>query len=278
VVSRALLTMTMAFWTTTTMAQSTLVGTVRHRGDSTAIGGAQLAIPQLGLQATTDHRGRFRLEDIPAGRYVVVARLFGYDSSAATLAFSGADDVKRDFELVPLAQPLPPVPVTGKQTPILNAKLSQFEERRRYGIGRFLAAADLEKDQDTRLSNVLAKLPGIQIVTGRPSNKGGSPMAAYVASSRGAFSIYTESAFFGTKCPVAIWLDGIPVYRGNDQVVVNVKTGQVRSLGPEEPPYDINQIHTRQVAAMEFYAGPSQIPAQFNITQGTCGALIIWTK
>ena len=260
----------------TARAQSVLSGVVSARGDS-VVAAADVRIPELRLQTTSDANGRYRLADIPAGRYLVLVRRLGFDSMSVTLAFSGADEVRRNFELIRHAQPLPEVPVTGTETPIMNAKLRQFEERRRYGVGRFLTAADLERDQDKLLSNSLAKLPGIQIVTGRPG-KGGGGLAAYVVSSRGSFSIETQSAFFGRKCPMAIWLDGTPVYRGNDQVAVSVKTGVTRSIGMDEPPFDINQIHTRTVAAIEYYASTAQLPAQFNITQGTCGAVIIWTK
>ena len=45
-----------------------------------------------------------------------------------------------------------------------------------------------------------------------------------------------------------------------------------------EPPFDINAVATTTVAAIEFYAGPAQMPPELNVTSGTCGALVIWTK
>jgi hypothetical protein len=117
------------------------------------------------------------------------------------------------------------------------------------------------------------------VVTGR-SVRGGSALAAYVASSRGQFSIETQSAFFGRRCPIAVWLDGVPVYRGNDLVQVSTINGirQVIGLGMNEPPFDINQINMRSISAIEFYAGPSEMPPELNMTAGACGALVIWTK
>jgi hypothetical protein len=32
------------------------------------------------------------------------------------------------------------------------------------------------------------------------------------------------------------------------------------------------------VAAMEFYNGPSQVPPEFNRTGSACGVIVIWTK
>ena len=45
-----------------------------------------------------------------------------------------------------------------------------------------------------------------------------------------------------------------------------------------EMPFDINSIQTQHISAIEFYAGPATMPPELNATQGTCGALVIWTK
>jgi hypothetical protein len=34
----------------------------------------------------------------------------------------------------------------------------------------------------------------------------------------------------------------------------------------------------RSIAAIEFYAGPSEMPPELTITAGACGTLVIWTK
>jgi hypothetical protein len=178
-------------------------------------------------------------------------------------------------------QPLPAVPVTGESELPRSAKLREFDRRRSTGIGRFLTEADLAKDQDRLLSDALKKLPGVHMVRAKRA-VGVSSSAVFVVSSRGSSTVALESPVFGKNCPVAIWLDGVAVYRGLDRalVVTNPATG-TRSMpsGPhQEPPFDINSIATRHVAAVEFYSGPATIPAELNATQGTCGALVIWTK
>ncbi|MEW5918356.1 MAG: hypothetical protein AB1762_18280, partial [Gemmatimonadota bacterium] len=42
--------------------------------------------------------------------------------------------------------------------------------------------------------------------------------------------------------------------------------------------FDVNSINPTHVAAIEFYAGAAQMPAQYNRTGSACGALLIWTK
>ena len=180
-------------------------------------------------------------------------------------------------------QPLPAVPVTASAEPVRSAKLREFDRRRSNGIGRFLTEADLERDQYRPLSDALKRLPGMLMVRARRA-AGVSPLSVFVVSSRGAATIMHESPIFGKNCPVAVWLDGVPVYRGLDRAVSSGDPafGGARSAPQtgriDEPPFDINSIMTNHVAAIEFYAGPATMPPELNATQGTCGALVIWTK
>lgn len=177
-------------------------------------------------------------------------------------------------------QPLPTVPVTAEAELVRNAKLREFDRRRSMGHGRFLTEADLEKAQYRKLSDVLRKLPGITFMRAKRAS-GVSPLAEFAVSSRGSATIMNESPVFGKNCPIAIWLDGVPVYRGLDRATATPALGAGRTPPPgriDEPPYDINSIMTNQVVAIEFYSGPATMPPELNATQGTCGALVIWTK
>lgn len=178
-------------------------------------------------------------------------------------------------------QPLPVVPVTAEAELVRTAKFREFERRRGMGIGHFLTDADLKNDQYRKFSDVLRKLPGITFARAK-GMVGVSPLAEFAVSSRGSATIEHVSPIFGKNCPIAIWLDGVPVYRGLDRGA-NASSA-LPNRAPQaparldEPPFDINSIMTMHVAAIEFYAGPATMPAELNITQGTCGALVIWTK
>ena len=180
-------------------------------------------------------------------------------------------------------QPLPTVPVTASTELVRSAKLREFDRRRTNGIGRFLTEADLGKDQYRKLSDVLRKLPGITFARAK-SVAGVSPLAEFAVSSRGSATITLVSPIFGKNCPIAIWLDGVPVYRGLDRATAPPAFGSGSPAQPAtpgrigEPPFDINSIMTQHIAAIEFYAGPATMPPELNATQGTCGALVIWTK
>lgn len=176
-------------------------------------------------------------------------------------------------------QPLPVVPITASTELVRSAKLREFDRRRSMGIGHFLAESDLEKDQSRLLGDVVRRLPGTMLVSGRRV-PGYGASALFVVSSRGSATIMYESPVFGKNCPVAIWLDGVPVYRGLDRAVASPAFGGGggQSGRINEPPFNINSIMTNEVAAIEFYAGPATMPPELNATQGTCGALVIWTK
>ena len=177
-------------------------------------------------------------------------------------------------------QPLPVVPVTAEAELVRNAKLREFDRRRSKGFGKFLTEADLVNDQYRKLGDVLMKLPGLTTV-GAKRMPGYGASAAFLVSSRGSATITHVSPVFGRNCPIAIWLDGVPVYKGLDRAAAPAfGTGNAASLSGQvfEPPFDINSIMTMHVAAIEFYAGPATMPAELNSTQGTCGALVVWTK
>jgi hypothetical protein len=255
---------------------------VRDGRSSAPLPGAEVTIATLELTTRTNEQGRYALDGVAAGRHVVIVRRLGYDSASATLPFSGADTVTRDFALSSIGQPLPAVPVAAAPEPVPSAKLREFERRRRGGIGRFLSPHDLEKLEGQQMSDVVSRFPGLVVVRASGTSGRMSGNAAFVASSRGASTIEHQSALFGRKCPVAIWLDGVPVYRGNDRIAagpaISRGGGASAPPSPSAPPFDINSIMTTQVTAMEFYSGPAQMPAELNVTQGTCGALVIWTK
>jgi hypothetical protein len=245
-------------------AQSTFTGSVKESGSGAPVPDAEIAIAELHLRTLSDAQGRFALDGISSGRFPVSVRKLGFDSATVIVGFSGADTARREFTLTRVGQVLEAVPVTSRPAPIGNAKLQEFERRRSMGIGRFLSEEDLKKDLTRRTGDILQKIPGTRIV--RPPNS----MAAYVMSARGiqsieqsrrsAFALPNGQRLQAGLCPAAVFLDGVPVYRGG------------------ETPFDVNTIQATEIAAIEFYAGPSQLPAELNATRGTCGALVIWTK
>jgi hypothetical protein len=194
-------------------------------------------------RTVSDSAGRFRLSGVPSGRHVLIVRKPGFVPESVVVDAAGPDSVVVVVRLMPVAAVLPSVEVEGRR---VSAKMVGFEERKRLGVGRFLTEDEIARGPGTRLSDKLRVLPGVRVLYSR----GGSMNQVRIATTRG------PDGFRNIPCYVRVIVDGAHV----------------------PPDFSINHIDPNEVAALEWYAGPSQIPAQYNISGNSCGLLIIWTK
>jgi hypothetical protein len=174
----------------------------------------------------------------------------GFAPKGDTIEVADAGEVRREYRLsrVLATTTLPEVPVTAT---LLDRKLLEFHERRKFGIGRFLDSAEFANTRGTRTSDRLLKLPGLSIARGRFSD-------AYVANTR-------QRLKTGGLCRSAVWLDGV-------------------NLGTT---FNVNELDPSIIAAVEWYAGQASIPAKFNTPPRLdetgratpyCGVLVIWMR
>ena len=229
---------------TTTHAQgSVLVGRVFSDSGMLLVGAEVVLNGSLNLQRTND-KGEFKFSAVPAGFQVVGVRMLGFAPMVDTIEVADAGEVRREYKLSRIEATLPEVSV---RTTILDRKLYEFNDRRKFGMGRFLDSAEFAKAAGTRTSDKLTKLPGLMIVRGRG-------LAAYVTSTR---SLASESR---RTCTSNVWLD-----------YINLGTG-----------FNVNEIDPSHIAAIEWYAGTSAVPARFAVPakSGTpyCGTLVIWLR
>ena len=125
-------------------------------------------------------------------------------------------------------------------TTLTSRKLVEFNERRRLGVGHFLDSTDIAKGPGTRMSEKLRHLPGLSI---------------YCRSTECTLSSTRGQSSLSQRCTVGVGIDGALV--GG---------------------FNINWLQPSEVAAVEWYAGPAQMPARFNTTRNACGFLMIWTR
>jgi hypothetical protein len=208
-----------------------------------ALVGAEVVLDGPGNTTRTGANGDFRFSGVLAGEHVLGVRMPGYAPHVDTIEVADAGEVRREYRLARIEATLPEVPVTAT---LLDRKLSEFHERRRMGIGRFLDSAEFANARGTRTSDRLSRLPGLTIARGRFLSD------AYVVSTRVQGS---------SRCRAAIWLDG-----------VNLRTD-----------FSVNQLDPSMIAAVEWYAGQASIPAKYNVTpssprQAYCGVLVIWLR
>jgi Outer membrane receptor for Fe3+-dicitrate len=139
------------------------------------------------------------------------------------------------------------VSATDGMTPAMRG----FEERRHRGSGKFFTRADITKMQARNFTDILRRVPGMQIQT--VSSMFGAGEA--VRSPRIAGGISNRT------CPMMFYINGAPFPMNQD--------------------YTINQfVSTDDVAAVEVYSGSSEIPPQFNsgMASAPCGVVLIWIR
>ena len=239
--------------------QSVFLGSVVTDGDPSApLPGAEITIPALNLGARTDSLGRFFFRDIPRGAFRVIIRRVGYNAIAINARFSGADTLAADFALIPSAVALDTVNVEGTKTQ--HGKFLEFEERRAHGGGAFLTRADLEREKDRQLGEIVARLPGLRV------NRYGAESA--VASSRwvggrtrGGDSMDRRKGA-PRGCYAQVYVDNLRVF----------------SSDVGESLFNINSIPPSTIQGIEYYATREETPIQYATSRAECGTMLIWTR
>jgi hypothetical protein len=200
---------------------------------------ATVLLVDLQLAASTDSLGRFRLAGITRARHEVLVRRLGFVPLTTTVAIGASDSTDVEFTLTPTPQVLSEITVP---TTRIARKLVPFHDRRRMGIGYFLDSTDVARASGTRLSEKLRELPGLVVSC--------APGRCDLYSRR-----WPRTLRSGGSCPVGFIIDGVRVYD-----------------------FQLNHLSAHDVAAVEWYAGPAQVPVQFDVNTNTCGLMIIWTK
>jgi hypothetical protein len=249
----------LATFASTALAQGTLTGLVLTDPDERPIAGAEIIFTNLARAARSDSAGRFRIVGIPVGAQAVLVRMAGYQPWIGSVTFEQNRTVEADFLLKAVATALPVVEVSAGANRYAT-KLTEFDERRKGGHGRFITADEIEKHADRQLSDLLiARIPGIRLVG--------------YAEDRAVSTTHNGRV----ECLVQVVLDGNIIYNGNQ--------GQ--------PPFKVNSLSTADVIGIEFYTTGST-PARYTMTGGgsrgapgakggtfggaACGTLILWTK
>jgi len=225
----------------TLAAQAPLVGTVTDASSGHPIGSVELTIERWGLKTTTDSAGHYRMV-LPGGVYQLRARKIGYQPESRVLSVVVADTIHLDLTLT----------IAPVQLPELTAKAawdmryrSEFEQRVKEGFGHFLTPELLRKNEYRTLASLIqAAAPGAHVI-----HRGGR---AYVLGRKG--------------CAMAVWIDGIIQYLPSN--------GGSAAFAPP----DLNEWPVEEIEGVEVYVGPTETPAEYNLTGSDCGVLLIWTR
>lgn len=247
-----------------------LRGRVLAAASKLPVADAQISLPLLSLSVRSDGRGSFVMTSVPGGTHQLMIRRLGYRPVDTLVTLDQQMDQERTIHLVQ-ATVLDSVRITGSRT---DVTLLEFEEHRRLGLGRFLTRESLERQESTRVSEIVAGLSGVGIRRGGPrgyvlSKRFVVPLSAQRTcldpNARGG-NLYVPSSperaqGIACACYAQVYLDR-----------------QLMNPGQPTPPFDVNTLLTSQLEAIEWYAGPSEVPARYTRLNAACGVLVVHTR
>jgi hypothetical protein len=168
--------------------------------------------------------------------------------------------------LVPVAKQLPAVVTIDTAPKYSSPRLTAFEERRKTGFGYFVPEAQIRRDEDRPLAQLLrTRIPPIEV---REVVYAGQRITIATLR-RGSNS---------APCQPDIYLDGIAISANADGATLAI-LGKTRSAATAAMAgiIDLNQFQLNTIAAIEFH-NPGDMPPEFNRTGSGCGALFLWTR
>jgi len=229
-----------------------IIGFVRADSTTTPLVAADVSLPDEGRVTRSDGQGRFRIDSVELGRHHIVVRQIGYEMIDTTIVLDGKDLFEPEFHLRRAAVLDSVRVVAGSR----DFRMQEFEENRRLGLGHFFDRADLAKKDGLTLTSVLADLTGARIV--------GGTAGSALASTRGSVtSLQNQVLDVGPSnkvdCYSTVYVDNVVVFRS----------------GRGDPYFNLNLMHPEDIEAIEFYAGPAELPARYNQLNAACGVLVI---
>lgn len=164
-----------------------------------------------------------------------------------------------------VAKPVSAAPADSvvSMDPIVSrAVMTEFEERRRNGIGEFITRAELERQKARAFPDILVQMRGVRI-----SRDAGR---AWVTSGRGNVTGLNErQQLRGERprdplraCYANVWINGLQVYAGRK----------------DESFFDVSTISPTTIEAVEFYPSAATTPAKYARMESSCGTLLLWTR
>lgn len=216
-----------------------------------------------GIRRIADDSGRLAIEIAPPQRIVVDVRRIGFRPRQVEVEVSG--DSTLAIELEPSIQQLAGATITAAQ-PRKALELSGVYRRTQdrekgINIGHFITEEDIERRKPHRITQMLEAIPGVRILR-RPSTNTGEG-----SSCLSEHDPYCWVPAGRNDCPMTVYVDGR-------------RMNPLRHLGREKPyAHGVDYLaQTNHVAGIEVYSTANRAPPEYQMLNGTCGVILIWTK
>ena len=201
---------------------------------------------RLGTALTNDE-GLFSFTVAEDGGYVFAASRFGYKGNRTPILWTDGFHVYEvEIRLDPEAVLLAPIEVLARSRRFDSPILAGFRERLRTGFGHYVTLEDIRRIKPSRVSDLLAQVPGVQLRS----------------SGAGLQRVVTMR----DTCPSEIFVDGMLLTR-------DIGRGTAGSGFTVD-----DAVSSGSVLGIEVYRGLSTVPAEFLTPRAGCGVVVIWTR
>lgn len=197
-------------------------------------------------QVVTDHMGQFIFPNAPIGSFRLRAARIGYRPvTTPRWWLERGDTLSTEVRLHPAVMLLAPLEIVARArtSPILE----DYDHRKERGFGTYLTRQDVENRAALSITDLLATVPGVHVVTG--------------SASRGASGRNISMSRALPGCVAQIYMDGLLMTRPGD-------TGFILD--------DI--VRPEEIEGIEIYRGLASVPAAFATREARCGVVAIWTR
>jgi hypothetical protein len=224
-------------------ARGRIVGRVVDADTGEPLRGAALRVPDMprGRSYLSNDAGGFAIPDVKPGDVRLHASLLGFGEAESSVEVAPGQTVQVEVRLGTTPIDLDPIIVTATSADLRVGRLADFRYRSQRGWGTFIMQEEIERRVMTRLTTLIAE-HGFE-VTGSPARTGNILNRRYA-------------------CAPAIYVDGVLVTHDFDS----------------DADFPIDMIHPLDVAGIEIYRGPAQVPAEFAGSNARCGVIAIWTR
>ncbi len=282
---------------------ATLTGTVRDTTRGTPLGGARVFISGTAHSAVADAEGRFRIEGVPEGKYVLSfghPRLDSLEVTAPTHQVDVGTDAVPPLALAvgtprPLGRPGGSV-AAAMETPgaalrlervSVRARQSEFDAFRRRvstGNGHYITREMIERERPARTVDLLRRVPGIEVLPGGIRLRGSEVSRVGGLATAGVAKKEQEAAEAATPAPrpLDFPMDGNPLEQqgggSGARLVDCTPLIYVDGVPNAMPAGDVSRIPPGQVEGIEVYPRAAHAPAQFRRFHAHCGIILIWLR
>ncbi len=216
-----------------------IVGTVTDSATNVGIAGAEVLVAGSPAPAITNERGEFRITAAPGPRATLRVRRLGFGPRVVAWE-ARPDGEPTQVALAPLVQHLAPVLVRAEKTRYTGRLAGYYERLERRSVGQFITRADMERESQTQLSQVLRRAPGVTFARGRSG-------------------VISSVRMRGRECWPLVWLDGAQMGAGD---------------------IDIDSFSPSSLEGIELYLGSASAPSRYQAARGKseCGTILLWSR